>query len=87
MATCVKRICEAVLGDERIVLPVSTMAAGQYGIEGVCVGMPCVIGRHGVEEIPVLHSETEVELRRTAEWTRAAYDKLMSNTIAASVTG
>jgi malate dehydrogenase len=24
---------------------------GQYGISGICLGIPCVIGKNGIEEI------------------------------------
>lgn len=51
IASCVARICEAVLRDERTVLPVSTMMSGQYDIEDVYLSLPCVIGRRGVERV------------------------------------
>ncbi len=51
IASCVARICESILRDERTVLPVSTMMRGQYGITDVYMSLPCVIGRRGVERI------------------------------------
>ena len=51
IASCVTRICEAILRDERTVLPVSTLLRGQYGIEGVYLSLPCVVGRGGVDEL------------------------------------
>lgn len=51
IASCVTRICEAILRDERTVLPVSTMMRGQYGINNVYLSSPCIIGRAGVEQI------------------------------------
>jgi len=51
IASCVARICEAILRDERTVLPVSTMMRGQYGIDGIYLSSPCVVGRNGVERI------------------------------------
>ncbi len=81
IASCVARICEAVLRDEHSVLPVSTLTTGQYGIEGVYLSLPCVVGRRGVErviEIPLderelegLRASAEV-LRRTAAGVRGA---------------
>ena len=32
-------------------LPVGTLLEGKYGIDGVVMGIPCVIGRDGVERI------------------------------------
>ena len=79
IASCVARICEAVLRDEHSVLPVSTRLTGQYGISDVYLSLPCVVGRRGVErvvEIPL--DERELEglrasadlLRRTAAGVR-----------------
>lgn len=79
IASCVARICEAVLRDEHSVLPVSTLLSGQYGLDGVYLSLPCVVGRGGVErviEIPLDEGEREGLrasadlLRRTVETTR-----------------
>ncbi|HVK03339.1 MAG TPA: L-lactate dehydrogenase [Armatimonadaceae bacterium] len=52
IASSVTRICEAILRDERAVLPVSARLTGQYGgIKGVYLGTPCVVGAGGVEQI------------------------------------
>lgn len=81
IASCVARICEAVLRDEHSVLPVSTLLTGQYGISDVYLSLPCVVGRGGVErviEIPLDDGEREGLrasadlLRRTIETTRGA---------------
>jgi L-lactate dehydrogenase len=79
IASCVARICEAVLRDEHSVLPVSTLLTGQYGIGEVYLSLPCIVGRGGVErviEIPLDEREREGLrasadlLRRTVETTR-----------------
>jgi L-lactate dehydrogenase len=62
IASCVIRICEAILRDEHTVLPVSTMLTGQYGIDGVYLSLPCIVGREGVErviELPLNETEQE----------------------------
>jgi L-lactate dehydrogenase len=51
IASCVTRICEAILRDEHTVLPVSTLMRGQYGIKDVYLSTPCIIGRIGVERV------------------------------------
>ena len=51
IASCVTRICEAILRDEHTVLPVSTLLSGQYGLFGVYLSLPCVVGRSGVERV------------------------------------
>ncbi len=51
VGTCVNRICEAILLDQRTILPLSVMTDGQYGISGVYLSLPCVVGREGIEKI------------------------------------
>ena len=78
IASCVARICEAVLRDERSVLPVSTRLTGQYGIDGVYLSLPCVVGRDGVErviEIPLDESERD-GLRASADVLRTTIEKM-----------
>ena len=42
----VKRICEAIVRDEKSILPISSIQHGQYGIEGVALSMPAVVGKN-----------------------------------------
>jgi len=51
VALAVKRIVEAILGDEKSILTVSSLFNGEYGIEGVYLGIPTVVGRSGAERI------------------------------------
>ena len=44
-------LASAVLHDEKKIIPVSASLKGEYGEENVYVGMPCVIGADGVEDI------------------------------------
>jgi len=67
------RIIEAVLRDERRVLPVSTLLDGYHGISDICLSVPTVVGRGGAErqlEIPMSDDE-QASLRRSAEALRA----------------
>jgi L-lactate dehydrogenase len=41
VGSCVSRICEAILRDERVILPVSAMTRGEYEIEGVYLSFRC----------------------------------------------
>ena len=51
IAEAVLRICECIVRDERSVLSVSTLCEGHYGIDGICIGVPSVVGRNGVEKV------------------------------------
>ena len=44
-------ITRAVMHDEKRILPVSVLLEGEYGEQGIPAGVPCVIGKNGVEEI------------------------------------
>ncbi len=51
IAMAVGRIAECIVRDEHAVLPVSSALEGQYGLEGLCLSLPAVVGRNGVEEL------------------------------------
>lgn len=44
-------IAEAILRDQRTVLPVSVPLQGQYDLRGVSLSLPCVLGREGVSRV------------------------------------
>ena len=44
-------MAESYLGDQKRVLPCAAHVAGQYGIDDLYVGVPCVIGAGGVEQV------------------------------------
>jgi malate dehydrogenase len=69
----VTAMVEAIVKDSHATLPVCAWATGQYGIEGVYVGLPARLGRKGVEEIVELDlNEDELrQLRGAAEGIRA----------------
>lgn len=72
------RIVEAVLRDEKAVLPVSTVLAGQHGISGVALSLPSIVGRGGVHtvlEMPMDDGEV-VALQHSADTLRNALDTL-----------
>lgn len=45
------RMVEAILRDEKQILPCAAYLTGQYGLDGLYMGVPCRLGRAGVEEI------------------------------------
>jgi malate dehydrogenase len=60
------QMAEAYLKDKKRVLPCAALLGGQYGVDGLYVGVPAVIGAGGVERI------VEIELNKAE---RAAFDK------------
>ncbi|WP_146362606.1 L-lactate dehydrogenase [Arthrobacter yangruifuii] len=72
------RIVEAVLNAENAVLPVSAMLDGEYGISGVALSLPSVVGHNGVYkmlEMP-LDEEEAGKLAASAETLRSTLASL-----------
>ena len=44
IAMSVKRICECIIRNERSILPISSMMPGEYGISGISLSMPAIVG-------------------------------------------
>ena len=62
------RIVEAIVNDKKEALPCSCILQGEYGISDVSIGVPAVIGKHGIEKIEVWHIDSdEAERLRRAE--------------------
>lgn len=78
IAMAVKRICECIVRDEKSILPISSIQHGNYGMEGIALSMPAVIGLHGVEtHVPVSLDEEETELlKRSANTLKGVIDGL-----------
>jgi malate dehydrogenase len=50
-ASAAVEMAEAYLKDKRRVLPCAAFLRGEYGVKGLYVGVPCIIGAKGVEKI------------------------------------
>lgn len=69
IAESVRRIVYAIVNDEDSVLPVTSLIQGQYGLEDVCLSLPCIVGRGGIKkivELPLNNDELS-DLRASAE--------------------
>jgi malate dehydrogenase len=42
---------ESILKDKKKVLPCAAYLEGEYGINGLFVGVPCILGRNGIEKV------------------------------------
>ena len=78
VAMAVKRICEVIVRDEKSVLPVSTAMHGEYGVDGVVLSMPCIVGKEGIEtKVPFQLNEEETRtLQKSAKVLKDIVDKL-----------
>lgn len=78
VATAIVRICEAIIRDERAVLPVSTLLTGEFGVTDLYLSLPCILGAKGVERVlvPDLTTAEQSALHRSAEVIRQAMANL-----------
>ena len=69
VAMAVKRICEAIIRDEKSVLPVSNMMHGAYGISGITLSIPAIVGKNGAElQMPIsLDGNEALALKASAD--------------------
>ena len=77
----VARIAESIVKDEHAVLPVSVELQGEYGLAGLALSIPSVVGKNGIEkvlEIPLNEKEKNA-LLASADQLKAVIEKLTLN--------
>lgn len=80
IAMSVKRICEAIVRDEKSILPVSSIQ-NMEGAEGVALSTPVIVGKNGVEgAVPIeLNDEERKALKNSADTLKKVLDDVMSD--------
>ncbi|MBE44690.1 MAG: malate dehydrogenase [Thaumarchaeota archaeon] len=69
-ANAVTHMVDAIVKDRKEVIPVAAYLDGEYGTKDVCIGVPAVLGKDGIEQIIELELNTEEK-----EW----FDKGVKN--------
>jgi malate dehydrogenase len=66
------QMCEAIVLDKKRVLPCAAWLTGEYGMRDIFLGVPCKLGRKGLEKIleVELTSEERVALEKSADAVR-----------------
>ncbi len=69
ISMAVRRICEAIVRDEKSILPVSVMLDGIYGLKDIVLSMPTIIGAGGAEgQMPITLNQAEQDqLKQSAD--------------------
>jgi malate dehydrogenase len=44
-------LVDSILNDQKRIIPCSVLLEGEYGLEDICIGVPCIIGSNGIESI------------------------------------
>jgi malate dehydrogenase len=65
----VSGLVQAIACDQKKIFPCSTLLEGEYGLSDLCIGVPVVLGKNGIEKIVEINlSEAEKEhLTKSAE--------------------
>ena len=74
----ISTIIEAVVRDQKKVIPVATALDGEYGFSDITMGVPAVIGKNGVEKIIELelNDEEKNSLQKSADSVKNAISNL-----------
>lgn len=72
-SSAVTEMVESIVRDKRRVLPCAAWLEGEYGLEGLFLGVPCRLGAEGLERIyeVELTEEERADLHRSADDVRA----------------
>ena len=66
-------LVDSILNDYKRMIPCSVLLEGEYGLENLCIGVPCIIGAQGVESIVdlELNEKEQALLNESAEKVKA----------------
>ena len=66
------QMVEAIVNDQKRILPCAAWLEGEYGISGLYLGVPCKLGRHGLEKVieVELSADERVALEKSAQAVR-----------------
>ena len=55
-------VVDSIINDHKRIIPSSVYLDGEYGFSDICIGVPCVVGKNGIEEIISLNLNNEEKL-------------------------
>lgn len=70
-------IVKAIVKNEKLRIPASVMVKGEYGLSGICIGIPVIIDRNGatIEEIDLNDQELN-SLKKSSEIIKNNIEKI-----------
>jgi len=74
-SAAIAEIVRAIAKDEKRILGVSAYLNGEYGLKDVCIGIPCRLGRGGVEQVIELdlNKDEKEQLAKSADSLKEQY--------------
>lgn len=69
IAQSVSRIIEAIKYDKKEVLPVGAILSGECGLDNMCLSLPCIVGRNGIEKVlePTFNKDELNKLKNSSD--------------------
>jgi malate dehydrogenase len=76
------QMAEAIAYDSRKIMPVCTLLKGEYGVDGLFIGVPAILGKNGVEKIIEMElSDSEKEMfKKSVDSVRKTADEVIAHT-------
>jgi len=73
-------LVDSILNDQKKMIACSVFVEGEYGQNDICIGVPCIIGKNGVEEILDinLNEQEKALFAKSADAVRGMNDALKS---------
>ncbi|MGO4821581.1 MULTISPECIES: malate dehydrogenase [unclassified Flavobacterium] len=73
-------LVDSILNDQKKMIACSVLVEGEYGQNDICIGVPCIIGKNGVEEIVEieLNDNEKALFAKSADAVRQMNDALKS---------
>ncbi|MGO4817934.1 malate dehydrogenase [Flavobacterium sp. W22_SRS_FP1] len=73
-------LVDSILNDQRKMIACSVLVEGEYEQNDICIGVPCIIGKNGVEEIVEieLNEKEKASFAKSADAVRQMNDALKS---------
>jgi malate dehydrogenase len=73
-------LVDSILNDQKKMIACSVLVEGEYGQNDICIGVPCIIGKNGVEEIIdiALNDAEKATFAKSADAVRSMNDALKS---------
>jgi malate dehydrogenase len=73
-------LVDSILNDQKKMIPCSVFLEGEYDQNDICIGVPCIIGRNGVEKIVdiQLNDDEKAKFAKSADAVRAMNADLKS---------
>ncbi|SHL61269.1 malate dehydrogenase (NAD) [Flavobacterium johnsoniae] len=73
-------LVDSILNDQKKMIACSVFVEGEYGQNDICIGVPCIIGKNGVEEIVNinLNDQEKALFAKSADAVRGMNDALKS---------